>query len=198
MQVALTYAEEYGLSVIPVKPDKKPFIKWEPYQKCKATPDEIKAWWTRWPGAMIGIVTGSISGIVVIDVDTKEGHEEIQKYLPESLVTPACRTPKGGQHLYFRAPEKPISNNTRAIPGCDFRGEGGYVVAPPSVNGAGKTYAWIEGLSIEEVVLADLPESYINYINIKNNGFKHCLRGDGVKNDVNDPNRPQMTPSDPK
>ena len=87
---------------------------------------------------------------------------------PTSLIrslTPTCQTPKGGQHLYFKAPEKCPSNNARLVPGCDFRGEGGYVVAPPSKNGTGKAYAWMEGLSIDDVEPADLPEPYIVFIN---------------------------------
>ena len=163
------YAKYYlskDLSVIPIKPnDKKPCIKWEEFQKRKSTPEEIKSWWTRWPNAMIGIVTGSISGIVVVDIDEAIGFEEIQKYIPDSLLIPTTQTPSGGKHYYFKSPEKPLSNNTRLIPGCDFRGEGGYIIAPPSKNGTGKAYAWLEGLSIDEVALPTLPHAYISYIN---------------------------------
>jgi hypothetical protein len=162
LEAALIYCEKFGFSVIPVKPDKKPHIKWEPYQKQRATSDEIKSWWTRWPNAMIGVATGSISGVAVIDIDTQEGREAITRYIPDSLLTPTSKTPKGGQHLYFRSPDKPISNNARVVPGCDFRGEGGYVIAPPSINATGQAYKWL--LSIEESEPADLPEPYILFI----------------------------------
>ncbi len=170
LEAALIYAEKFDFSIIPVKPNKKAYIKWEPYQKRRATSDEIKSWWTHWPTAMIGIVTGSISGVVAIDIDTQEGQDAITQYVPDSLLTPTSKTPKGGQHLYFRAPEKPISNNARTIPGCDFRGEGGYVIAPPSINGTGQAYKWL--LSIEESEPADLPSTYISFIN--SYAFKVC------------------------
>jgi hypothetical protein len=164
LQAALKYLER-GFSVIPCKPDKTPYIKWEPYQKRHPTLKEVQEWWSRWPSAMVGIVTGVISGICVIDIDTDEGREAIQQYVSDSIVTPTCQTPKGGQHLYLKAPEKCPPNNARLVPGCDFRGEGGYVVAPPSMNGTGKAYAWMEGLSIEDVEPADLPLSYLSFIN---------------------------------
>lgn len=189
LEAALTYSEKSELSVIPVKPDKKPYIKWEDFQKSKATSDEIKVWWNRWPSANIGIVTGSISGIVVVDVDNDEGREAIQKYIPDSLITPACRTPKGGQHLYFRAPEKTIFNNSRAVPGCDFRGEGGYVIAPPSKSGGGKAYTWLEGLSLDEVEPASLPEPYISFIN------SYAFKRDESKKEAEN-NRQHLTTSD--
>jgi len=95
---------------------------------------------------MIGIVTGGISGICVIDRDDLS-KAEIEAYLPDAVDIPISSTPRGGQHLYFRMPEKLIGNNAGAIPGCDFRGEGGYVVAPPSVNNTGKAYEWVTSLN---------------------------------------------------
>lgn len=159
-QAALTYSEKFWFSVIPIRPDKKPYIKWEPFEKRRATREEIIVWGDRWPNAMIGIVTGEISRVVVIDVDTPEGREAIEKYIPDSLMVPTCQTPKGGLHLYFSHPGKPISNNVRTVKGCDFRGDGGYVIAPPSLNREGKSYAWLEGLSIEEVAPPPLPDAY--------------------------------------
>jgi hypothetical protein len=165
----IEYAIRYirmGFSVIPVRPDKKPFIKWEPYQKHRATEEELKTWWTKWPNAMIGVVTGGISGVAVIDVDDPDkGMLALSEYLSSCMV-PTAKTPRGGYHLYFKAPETPLSNNARLVPGCDFRGEGGYVIAPPSVG-----YNWLPGLSIEEVDPPTLPPAYISLIN----SFKHYI-----------------------
>ncbi len=155
---ALRYLDIYGLSVIPIKPDKTPYIKWEEFQKRKPTPDKIKLWWNRWPDAMIGIVAGTISNICVIDCDTPEGEQAVEELLPDSLDIPTVRTPRGGKHLYFRMPDQPIGNKTGVIPGVDIRGEGGYVIAPPSVNGVGKAYQWVEGLGIDDVSLSLLPQ----------------------------------------
>ncbi|MDD5007479.1 MAG: bifunctional DNA primase/polymerase [Syntrophorhabdaceae bacterium] len=163
LKAALHYLDR-GFSVIPANRDKTPLIKWEPYQRQRATETEVKTWWTKYPDAMIGIVTGTISNLAVIDIDTDEGKEAIQEYIPDSLLMPIAETPKGGQHLYFKCPDPPLSNNTRIIPGCDLRGEGGYVIAPPSVNGDGKGYSWLPGLSIDEVAPPPLPSTYISFI----------------------------------
>lgn len=188
LETALKYLSD-GFSVIPVRPDKKPFIKWEDYQKRKPTVDEIKEWWTRWPEANIAIVTGTISGVVVIDVDKpNEGMKAVSEYLQTSKV-PTAMTPRGGYHLYFKAPEKPIPNNARLLSGCDFRGEGGYIIAPPSKNGTGKAYHWLPGLSLEEVEPSPLPDSYISFIN------SLAFGGYGGK-EVTDFNRLQMTSTD--
>lgn len=193
MSTLLDSALEYlkkGLSVIPCKADKKPFIKWEEFQKRRPTADQVRAWWLQHPNAMIGIVTGSISGVVVIDIDLPQGHEEIQKYLPDSLLMPTAQTPRGGQHLYFQCPSRAPGNNSRIVPGCDFRGEGGYVIAPPSANGTGKAYTWMPGLSLANVPPPVLPESYLNKIN------NSLYKGGEVSSPKADFNRLHLTSSD--
>jgi len=157
---ALGYSE-LGFSIIPVGKDKKPLIKWEPYQKEKASKEQIIEWWKKFPAANIGIVTGKISDLAVIDIDTDEGKEAIHDYVSDSILTPTVETPKGGQHLYFRCPDDKLTNNARLIPGCDLRANGGYVVAPPSVNGNGKQYKWIVNL---ERSIAPLPDAYLKHI----------------------------------
>ncbi len=176
IDVALWYASEKNCSVIPVRGDKRPLIKWEQYQKERATEKQIKDWFQKWPDAMIGIVTGSISGLSVIDIDTEEGFKEIDKLIPDSILMPTSQTPKGGKHLYFQSPEKIISNNSRIIPGCDFRGEGGYIIAPPSVNANKKHYKWVDGRSIADVALPALPDAYLRALasNNKNINYKGC------------------------
>lgn len=171
LKTALEY-EKRGFSVIPVQEGKKePLVKWLEFQKRRATPEEITNWWTKNPKANIGIVTGKISNLFVIDIDSEEGQQNILKYIPETLITPTVDTPGGGQHLYFKYPEgQNITIGAGKIKGTDFRGENGYICAPPSVNGTGKAYKWVLGL---DTVLAELPAVYINYLNI----YMH--RGEG-------------------
>lgn len=184
LQAALDYAGR-GYSVIPVRPDKKPFIPWIEHQKHRATAKEIREWAAKYPGAMIGIVTGEISGILVIDCDTQEGYEAIQKLLPDALLLPIARTPRGGWHLWFIYPAgSKITVGTGIMPGVDFRGEGGYVIAPPSVNGDGRSYAWGEGLALGEVEPPLLPDALRSALKDINNGF--IYRGCGQQ-------RPQVT-----
>lgn len=145
LEHALQYYD-YGFSVIPIIPGKKkPLIKWQPYQKERATKEQITEWWTQTPNANIGIVTGKVSNLFVIDLDKHDpayNEETVMQYIPDNIECPVVNTPKGGQHLYFLPPEEEITIGARFIPGCDFRGEGGYVLAPPSVNGNGKPYSW--------------------------------------------------------
>lgn len=156
LQAALDYADKYHFSVIPLRLDKKPYIQWTPYQKKKATAAEIKQWWAKWPRAMIGIVTGEVSGIFVIDCDTQAGFDAIQNLLPDSLILPVARTPRGGWHLYFKwLADYKMTIGAGVLPGVDIRGEGGYVVAPPSVNAEGKAYTW--EFPLDRVALPSLP-----------------------------------------
>jgi hypothetical protein len=101
----------------------------------------IKRSLQRWPNANIGIVTGQASGIVALDVDGNEGRQSLQKLAadsPEAFLTRSTRT-RRGKHYLFRAPQgQTISNRTNILPGIDIRGDGGYVVAPPSRHPKGR------------------------------------------------------------
>ncbi len=158
LQAALNYANS-GFSVIPIMPDKKPFIKWEKYQTHRATEEEIRQWFSKWPNAMIGIVTGQISRLFVIDCDTVDGYNSIEKLLPDSLEIPTARTPRGGWHFYFKYSEdSDFTTKAGIMPGVDIRGEGGYIIAAPSVNAEGKSYTW--QISIADITeLPSLPHS---------------------------------------
>lgn len=124
-----------GTSVIPVGRDKKPLIQWKDYQERLATEEEVNNWWEQWPEANVGIVTGKISDLVVVDVE-KGGDKSI---FPETLT---IKTGGDGWHLYYRY--YPIQNKTRFFPLTDVRGEGGYVVAPTSTHSSGKKYEILE------------------------------------------------------
>jgi hypothetical protein len=170
IQSVLDYARR-GFSVIPIQHDKTPYISWKEYQTRKASSYEIEAWWEKIPNAMIGIVTGEISGLLVIDCDTQEGYDAIQGLIPDSLILPVARTPRGGWHLYFLFPQNcKLTVGTGIMPGVDFRGEGGYIIASPSINADGKSYKWEEGLALNEIEAPPLPDAIINIIN--NNAYK--------------------------
>jgi hypothetical protein len=114
-----------------------------------ATLDEgqVRRWWQRWPGANVGIRTGAASGLVVIDVDPQHGGDRSLAALIErhGEFFAACRTVRtgsGGVHLYFRHPGTAVRNDTgrRLGAGLDVRGDGGYVVGPPSLHASGRRY----------------------------------------------------------
>src|SRR5918994_7868735 len=155
MSSAKAAAADYdrsGWCPIPIKKRSKQTALGQlaPYLNRGATKEELAAW--AWPG--VGIVTGGVSGVLVLDVDGPEGEEELQKY--GHPVTPMVRTANGGLHLYFKHPEQHVRTGIRVAPGLDVKASGGYVVAPPTLGPNGKRYEWI--VPREEAELADPPE----------------------------------------
>lgn len=145
-QAALSYLSR-GWSVVPIRRrDKRPAIRWQGYQHRRATPDEVRAWFRQWPGANVAIVTGAVSGIIVLDVDPQHGGDASLRRLearhgplPPTL---EAMTGGGGRHIYFAHPGGVVYNKVGLLPGIDLRGDGGYVVAPPSLHASGVRYAW--------------------------------------------------------
>jgi len=101
-------------------------------------PGRVARWWRHSPHANVGIPTGSVSGVVVVDVDVHavDGYLAYGQAVRAGLIPePAAvvRTPTGGRHVYFSAdPDREQRSWTVAHAGVDFRGDGGYVIAPPS------------------------------------------------------------------
>jgi hypothetical protein len=139
-----------GLNIIPVGDNKTPLVPWKEYQNRMATPEEVQTWFSRWPDANIGIVTGKVSGIVVVDLDSPEAVQWArEKGLFEN--TPVVQTKKG-LHVYYAYPGYEIRNSVNvAGRRIDIRADGGYVVAPPSqVNG--HIYTWLQEFDRSKLV----------------------------------------------
>lgn len=147
LSAALAYAAR-GWRVFPTN-GKRPRIR--EWQK-RATTDaaQIREWWQGWPVADIGIATGELSGLVVLDVDTKEDRRGdasllnlIDRIGPLRFVAHAI-TGSGGDHFYLGwAPG--IKNGSDVLGlGLDIRSDGGFVVAPPSAHASGARYHWAE------------------------------------------------------
>jgi hypothetical protein len=163
LAAALAYAG-HGLAVFPARPDKKSSYKSAEYsdgRKWGATTDpaEIRRDFARWPDARVGLPTGAVNRIVVIETDTPAGHgvdgaasltqlEAKHGSLPQTL---QAISPSGSIHYYLRHPGDGIKIKTTASvigAGIDVRGDGGMVIAPPSVNLDGRAYRWINKLPI--------------------------------------------------
>lgn len=156
-----------GIAVFPLKErGKAPITR----NGCKdATTDaaQVKAWWQQFPNANIGIATGKKSGgIFVIDLDIDEdkgidGYHTLQDWERDNGSFPdtwRVKTGRGGCHLYFKAPLNcEIRNRAGIIDGVDIRGEGGYVVAPPSIHSNGFRYEW--EVAPDEEPLADINDT---------------------------------------
>ena len=160
---ALWYAH-HGWAVFPCQPGGKAPLTTHGCKDATTDPAIIKEWWQRWPNANVAIATGRGSGIVVLDVDPDhDGDDSLAALLAEhgSLPdTPEVLSGGGGRHLYFKMPAGVEVKNAVAIAGwhgLDFRAEGGYVIAPPSLHPSGTPYTWETSSRPESTPLAEMP-----------------------------------------
>jgi hypothetical protein len=132
-----------------------------------ASTEQIVQWWTETQGlANVAVATGAPSGLVVLDVDPKSdglttlaGLEEKHGKLP---TTPTVQTGSGGRHYYFRSHAAvKIGNRAGVLPGIDVRGDGGYVIAPPSDHASGSPYSWLVPPS---AAIAEIPDWLLGMI----------------------------------
>ena len=147
-EMAPKWAEK-GFKVFPVEPNKKKpcgHLVRHGVKNATSDPQKVRDWWRAVPSANIGVATGQI---FVVDLDVKNEADGVANWKrlcvdhDTAPRTSVARTPSGGLHLFYRAPEGVrIKNSTSAIAdGVDVRGHGGYVVAPPSRTPEG-SYEW--------------------------------------------------------
>lgn len=143
-EVAIGYYQR-GMCVLPVRPiEKRPFLaKWDKYTKVRPSLAETKVWFSGLQNAGIGLVTGQISGLVVLDVDTRSGldYRVIVQQYPTRMI---ARTGSGGYHLYYKHPGQPTGNRVNVTNGVDLRADGGFAVLPPTLHASGNYYEWVE------------------------------------------------------
>ena len=108
--------------------------------------EQIKAWWSKWATANIGIATGRTSGLVVLDVDGPQGLMTLRALVAQHEPFPRTATVKTarGWHIWFRYPASVLAIPCSAGAGLDVRGDGGYCIAPPSLHVTGHVYNWCE------------------------------------------------------
>lgn len=143
-------ASEYvasGWSVLPVRPEeKRPFMtNWLQYTKTRATYDMVDNWITKLSGAGIGMVTGKISNIIVLDIEQSCPFtlEDLLKKYPTGLI---AKSGGGGYHLFYQYPTNvsKVSNRVRIFEGADLRADGGFIVLPPTRHPNGNKYEWFQ------------------------------------------------------
>lgn len=136
------YLGRLGVSVIPLRTDKRPACEWTPYQSRLGSLEEA----THWHANNLGLVTGRVSGIVVVDCESREDAEWFWRHRGKTNVI--VSTPRGF-HLYFAWPGTTVNNGTHIDGRYDIRGDGGYVVCPPSVVN-GHEYQFVRGCHIKD------------------------------------------------
>ena len=161
LDAALAYAR-HGIPVLPVhspaadgscscerpgceRPGKHPRLR-HGLTDASVDPRRIEMWWARWPAANVGLRTGVVMDVA--DVDSPAGWHGLRHLLGGAMpVGPQVRTGGGGWHFWFR----PLGHGNRVhlLPGVDWRGAGGYVVAPPSRHADRTTYYWVTGPDAE-------------------------------------------------
>ena len=129
-----------GIPVFPCVPEGKHPLTPAGFHDASSDLEQVRAWWTRWPSANIGMPTGSASGIDVVDIDVTKadaGFAAFEQATAAGLVDgefARVRTPSGGMHVYFVAiADRPQRCWQAASAHIDFRGDGGYVIVPPSI-----------------------------------------------------------------
>ena len=162
----------YGLQVVPaMHPNsggqwKRPAIKWREHENELVNGDTVVSWFPRSATAQMGIITGKCSGIFVVDLDTHKGPSAMQWWNGllavenngMDLETAIVTTGGGGKQYYFKTPDfwTPPTNKT-AI-GVDIRGQGGFVMAPPSLHESGREYVWDAGCEPWDTGLLEAPQ----------------------------------------
>ena len=141
---AIAYAMR-GFAVFPCVPRGK--VPATPHGCRDATKDlaQITAWWCENPSYNVAVATGTVSKVFVLDVDGLDAEASLRKLeeqygsIPETVES---ITPRG-RHLFFKCENGAVRNSAGAIaPGLDIRGDGGYVVLPPSIHPRGRPYVW--------------------------------------------------------
>jgi hypothetical protein len=163
---ALQYASR-GWYVFPLSPrSKKPLKNTRGFHDASTSERCIERFWDINPGANIGIATGKKSGFIGLDVDGEKGSRSLTKLetelgpLPETLEQ--ITGSRKGRQLIFKWPAtREVRNKQNLRPGIDIRGEGGYIVVPPSIHPSGGVYEWPYG---DQTPIAELPPAWLDFI----------------------------------
>jgi putative DNA primase/helicase len=186
LQAGLRLLREFRLAVLPLcapshvgidrvvkghrdhcqSPGKRPWIKWQEFQKRLPTEEEVKGWWKRYALGNLGMATGPVSGVIRADVDGQAAWEALQEKakgdLPATVEFVSGREDGTGKGLLFRIPEGVVLRTTPEPRGkkeeLRFQSEGAQTVLPPSRHASGKRYEWVPGRAPWEHQLALAPE----------------------------------------
>ena len=175
-------------------PGKHPFGLLAPHGRDNATTKEtvIRQWWRKQPKANIAVATGRDSGLVVIDIDPRNGADRTLRHLEAEHgtfpKTVEVETGGGGRHLYFRFPHRRPEVRSKVLGnGVEMLADGKSVTAPGSIHASGKRYRWKSGHSPDDIELAALPQWMLKVASEKRKATRARPGGDkitaGARND---------------
>jgi len=147
VDAAVRYAE-MGWPVFPCHPTGHQPLVEKGFYAATTNRQQMLLWWSRWPDAAIALRTGEEAGVFVVDVDPRHGGDifldELEAEHGPLPHTVEYQTGGGGRHIYFKWPGKRVKCSTGQIAsGIDIKGDGGYVILPPSDHKSGNTYNWL-------------------------------------------------------
>lgn len=191
MEDIAVIASEYvdnGWSVLPVKPEeKRPYMtNWLQYTRTRATKHTVENWFRSLSNAGIGVVTGKVSNMVVLDIESDCPYpiEDLLRKYPTQMYS---RTGSGGYHLFYQYPTNVsrVANRVGIFERADLRADGGFIVLPPTIHPNGSRYEWIKkgALGAFPVGLLDLQSQP----KVQDDGWiTEALRGvsEGGRNDT--------------
>jgi hypothetical protein len=141
---------ERGWYVFPCNPKTKRPLTADGFYAATRDPAVIEQWWKRWPRAMIAVRCGPESGFFAVDLDLDSAKQldgvakftalQNGRMLPDTITV---ETPRGGRHLWFAWADGVRNSESKLAPGIDVRGQGGYVIVPPSRTADGAEYQFV-------------------------------------------------------
>ncbi len=178
-----------GWNIIPIQPNREPYygFGWKRYQHERITEDMFREWWEQYPDCGIAVITGKISGIVVLDIDAKHGRDINEFGIQPTAIS---RTQTKGWHVFFKHAGGYVKSTSGQIVGhgVDIKGDGGLIVLAPTVGESGE-YTWeAHPADVEIDDMPDwLPEKIKeNDTRSKSVGLTEIVKGvpDGNRNDA--------------
>lgn len=194
LQWAIFYAER-GFSIIPTaEGSKRPGLPWEEWAQKRPDTNQLTLWLTGlYRNSQIGMVTGRVSGnTFVVDADSgpgKEGAENLDDVLmmhddfPETWT---ARSGGGGRHYFFRAPPGVRVKTGKDVLArhVDVRGEGGFLILPPSLHSSGRFYEWVQGVDPATTEIAAAPDWLLDMVRDRSEDILQPQLSPGAARDI--------------
>jgi hypothetical protein len=152
---------------------KHPAVPWTKYQTERASREQIIEWFTgKYRDYGVGLITGKVSGFFVIDIDEAPGKpgadtiQNVQMIHGDLPLTVQARTGGGGRHILLRHPGSKYITTAKNVlgPGVDVRGDGGFIVAAPSLHESGRYYLWDDRAHPGNTPIADAPDWLLDFV----------------------------------